>query len=106
VTTFAHEIQHFIQWGYSPEKWKKCLPGFPETRRWDIATERDALIASKRVAIKVIAPDTVAEYAQTKIEKGTDEEYWSLFKSVSPTERYDWVKETERLVGLNESQAP
>ncbi|HEY3975387.1 MAG TPA: hypothetical protein VGM18_20475 [Candidatus Sulfotelmatobacter sp.] len=105
VMTFAHELQHFVQWGHSPESWKQCLHGFPGTGRWDVPTERDALIASRRITIKVIAPDAVAAYAQMKIDKGADTAYWSLFQSISPFEQYDWVGETERLTTQNRSQA-
>jgi hypothetical protein len=99
VMAFAHELQHFVQWAGSPKTYtqSKRLSLPVGAGAWDLPHERDAIIASKRVAMDVIGADEVADYTQRQINDGTNSNYWVFFQSLSPSEQYDWVKETEVL---------
>ncbi len=108
VITFAHELQHFLQWAISPKVWKvgSILYGnlrtFEPTRQWktwDVPTEREAMIVSKRVAEKVLGVQQVKGFSETRVlADRRDKEEWQVFGSLSSSEEYRLLDETIPLV--------
>ena len=112
VLTYAHELQHFVQYGTLPRLhhvngilyWNlKSVE--PTAIATDVPNERDANIVSKRVAEIVCGSDAVQEFANTQINKMMqlageyrERDRWIFFRDVSSTAPYDWVSDTLRLV--------
>ena len=67
VMTFAHELQHFVQYGFSRDVWaasellKPLLPAF------EIPIEREARIVSKCIAEDLCSPEAVKQYIDRRI---------------------------------------
>jgi glycogen debranching enzyme len=103
VVTLAHELQHFIQYGYTRKVWRantliyNILHDGPPTtiKAWDIPYERDTMRVSKRVAGRVLGEDIVKAYAEAQIAAGNDPEKWKFFLSVSCAAPFDLLTETK-----------
>jgi hypothetical protein len=76
VTTYAHELQHFVQYRQTPKLlagnnilWKKMKPLEPTAIATDVPSEREANIVSKQVAEKVCGVDAVRTFAEEQIRR-------------------------------------
>lgn len=121
VITFAHELQHFVQYGCSYKALVANtllyghLPKFDPVhglQAWDIPHEREAMIVSKRVAEATIGRDAVIGHASSQIAAASDAGYWQCFQSLSSASPFDLLAETKKLVeqyrrqlrGLNQKE--
>ncbi len=121
VITFAHELEHFVQYGTAYKVWVsntllyKHLPTFEPTttaKAWDIPHEQDAMIVSKRVAGVVVGTDVVSAYAASRIADNDDVLYWKYFEGLPSagsfgllTETIPWVdRYRPQLIGLRQSE--
>lgn len=107
--TFAHELQHFAQYGFKRRLWAvgRLLPRLPKEAiaalglNWpDIPHEREARIFAKRVAVKICGSDAVQEYIHRRInEKVTPEdvEDWRFSLDLDPSLPYNLQSETKRV---------
>ncbi len=103
VITFAHELQHFIQYGYAWKVWRAntliyniLRDGPPTTiKAWDIPYEKDTMMVSKRVAGQVLGETRVSEYANAQIMTGNDGEKWRFFLRISNSTPFDLLTETK-----------
>jgi hypothetical protein len=84
--TFAHELQHFMQYGSNHEAYQSghdLQSRFREDGRsafpWDFPHEREAQIVSKKVAEVVLGKDEVRRYAEQQIELKRDPLKWEFF---------------------------
>ncbi|HXX43221.1 MAG TPA: hypothetical protein VEJ38_00735 [Candidatus Acidoferrales bacterium] len=107
VITFAHELQHFAQCGHMWKVWRAnsliqaTLRDGPPTslKSWDIPYEIDAMLASKRVAEKVLGGTAVKAHALAQIQLGGTKEEWEFFDRLSQRpfdlleESKPWVEE-------------
>jgi hypothetical protein len=113
VTTYAHELQHFVQYRQMPKllvvnqvlrKHLKQLE--PTAIATDVPSEREANIVSKRVAEKVCGVDAVRKFAEEQIramrEVGAIEEAdrWIFFQNVGPSTDFNLLEETIKLVEI------
>jgi|SRR5580700_4214002 hypothetical protein len=111
VMTYAHELQHFVQYGYTPGLSKvnsvlyQNLKVYePSTIATDIPHEREANIVSRRIAERMFGADAVREYAEPQIqfmERGGDTEQrarWVFFRDVPSATVYNLLQETIPLV--------
>ncbi len=107
VTTYAHELQHFIQHGQTPmlARVNNVLYNGvgrldATARAIDIPKERDANIVSKRVAEAVCGADAVRRFAEERvrymIQQGELNEAvrWEFFRDVPTSVHYDLLQET------------
>jgi hypothetical protein len=111
VTTYAHELQHFVQHGHTPSLSAVNSVLYQNLKRFesnaiaiDIPHEREANIVSKRVAEAIFGVDTVREYAEWQIqfmERAGDAEQkarWIFFRQVPSSTVCDLLQETLPLV--------
>src|ERR1035437_2702780 len=115
VTTYAHELQHFIRDAAMPrlmdvdEVLRRYLKEEPSTIATDIPSEREANIVSKRVAEIVCGVEDVRRFAEERIavmEKAGEQDEdarkerdrWIFFREVPSSTKYDYVADTVRLV--------
>jgi hypothetical protein len=111
VTTYAHELQHFVQHGYTPKLsevnsvlYQNLKQFEPNTIAIDIPNEREANIVSKRVAELVCGVVAVREYAEAQVlfmeQAGETEQKnrWIFFRDVQPSIAYNLLQETLPLV--------
>jgi hypothetical protein len=103
VITFAHELEHFVQYATLYKVWVantilyQYLPSFEPTttaKAWNIPHEQDAMIVSKRVAETVIGTDAVCAHVAARIAAKDDESYWRYFRGLSSQASFDLVAET------------
>jgi hypothetical protein len=117
VTTYAHELQHFLQYGHAPRLYSvNCdllcnLKTFePMAITTDVPHEREANIVSKRVAEAVCGANAVRAFAEEQIQfmEGAGEpeqrERWVFFRDVSSSNNYDLVDATVALVEKHKTQ--
>jgi hypothetical protein len=97
--TFAHELQHFMQYGFSRKVWqashdlrKIVSGGCP----WDFPDERDAMIVSRTTAEKVCGKNEVHRYADQQIELNRNPQKWEVFLGLG--EPFNLLQETMPLV--------
>jgi hypothetical protein len=107
VITFAHELQHVMQYGNANKVLAannllfQHLPEIDPTsglRAWDIPHEHDAMLVSKRIGEAVLGKDAVLEHANSQIAAGCDAGYWECFLVLSTSATFDLLKETDSLV--------
>jgi len=107
VITFAHELQHFVQYGNADKVFAAnallcChLRNFDQANKfeaWDIPYEQDAMIVSKRVAEAVIGPEAVRQHVDLQISAATAVLYWRYFQRLSSSTPFDLLAETIPLV--------
>jgi len=112
--TFAHELQHYVQWAASPRLWAAgtlasqllgAIP-LPEIRGWGIASwcdvphEREARLIAKRTVEALFGVDEVEKYIDFRIgERVTeqDSDDWKCVKGLDTSTPYDLAKETKLL---------
>ncbi|MBZ5509578.1 MAG: hypothetical protein LAN70_00255 [Acidobacteriia bacterium] len=108
---FAHELQHFMQYGQSRLAYKvNCIlfGNVGEFDRgamaWDIPYERDAMIASKRVIEAEFGTPAVQQSVEKQIADTnangnfSKKEVWNFLNTLSSAADYDWREETCRLI--------
>jgi hypothetical protein len=100
VMTFAHELQHFSQFGYHPSLWAEntLLRNLPGLNTSDIPIEREARIIAKRVAEELCGADIVHQYILRKIaDCVTTEDFddWQWIERLDSSTSYDLARETE-----------
>lgn len=99
VMTFAHELQHFSQFGHNRHLWaaNTLLQNLPGIETSEIPIEREARIVAKHVAERLCGADQVHEYILRKIADSTrpeDINDWGWIRGNSSTS-YDLKRETE-----------
>ncbi len=121
IITFAHELQHFVQYGQAQKVFAanvllyhhmRAFDPTSELEAWDIPHERDAMTVSKRVADAVIGPEAVSVYARSQIDAEIDPHYWEYFQGLSSSLQIDLLRETRplvekyrpKLLGLNQTR--
>jgi hypothetical protein len=99
--TFAHELQHFMQYGYNYKVWRAhpflqaaAIPKLVNPKAWNFPLEHEAILVSKRVSVEVMGKSTVDQYAEDRISNGEDPEKWRFFLDLDPCEKYDLLEET------------
>jgi hypothetical protein len=107
--TFAHELQHFVQYGFSRTLLAegRLIPRLPrevfdiEKINWpDIPHEREARIVAKRVGVKLCGADAVKRYIDRKIDENltaSDVDDWHFSQQLDPSIPYDLSSETKRV---------
>jgi hypothetical protein len=107
--TFAHELQHFVQYGFSRQLLAegRLIPRLPrevfdaEKINWhDIPHEREARIVAKRVGEKLCGADAVKQYIDRRIIENVtanDVEDWRFSQQLDPSVPYDLSSETKRI---------
>jgi hypothetical protein len=113
VLIFAHELQHFVQWGKYPAISEanslllRNLTSFdPETtlKLWDIPYNREAMIISKRVAEKVFGKEAVTEFmgqqvmGAVKSKNWQKKQSWEFYRDLAPETDYNLIDETDKFV--------
>ena len=112
VLTYAHELQHFMQHGYTPKLSKVNFVLYKNLKLYeqdaiatDIPNEREANIVSKRIAEKICGIATVQAYVEKQIlfmgarsetQINETDRYFSCDVPLSTD--YDLTQETLRLV--------
>lgn len=107
VTAYAHELQHFVQYGRTAKLWDvnrklyNSLGTFePKMIPSEIPCERDADITSKRVAEQVCGIDATNQFAERQIRcmesVGAKEQKarWAFFRDVPSSTHYDLLQQT------------
>jgi hypothetical protein len=110
IITFAHELQHFLQYGNEPRLWvadalmtelarNKYISGF---NNWqDFPSEHEAILVSKRVATRMCGEEAVRLYADSQITSATDnnEKYrWEFFQKLSLSTTFHFAAVVNALV--------
>jgi hypothetical protein len=107
--TFAHELQHFVQYGFNRKLWAegRLIPRLPrevfeiEGINWpDIPHEREARIVAKRVGVRLCGADAVRQYIDRRISENVtanDVEDWRFSQHLDPSIPYDLSNETKRI---------
>lgn len=72
VMTFAHELQHFVQYGFNRTLWAESKLFWGLLPAYEIPTEREARVVAKCIAEKLCDPEGVKRYIARKIK---DAEY-------------------------------
>jgi hypothetical protein len=124
VATFAHELQHFMQYGYSRKVWAANLILYWKVRDFgnydltviDIPYEREANLISKRVAEAVCGADTTKAFAEEQLQRYTslakhgdqaaagEVTRWEFFRDVASLTQYNLLEATIPLVEMFKSQ--
>jgi hypothetical protein len=107
--TFAHELQHFIQYGFNRKLWAegRLITFLPkevidiEGLNWpDIPHEREARIRAKRIGVELYGADAVNQYINRRISENVnaqDVEDWRFSQNLDPSIPYDLAIETKRI---------
>jgi hypothetical protein len=118
ASTFAHELQHFMQYGYSRKVWAANTILYQRIRAYgnttatviDIPHERDANIVSKRVAEAVCGTEAVKLFAEGRIRQfksiamqghesaEAEKARWEFFRDVPSSTQFDVLAATIPLV--------
>jgi len=67
VMTFAHELQHFVQYGFSRGVWAASEVFRPHLPAFEIPIEREARIVAKCTAEDLCSPEAVKHYVAERI---------------------------------------
>lgn len=109
--TFAHELQHFLQYANERQLWAaNALLARDSTlfeRPWEIPSEREARIVSKRVAEDLHGAESIRQHAVAKLNDsttGVDMGDWRFFRDIVTADAYDLSNETKRLVQQHKSE--
>jgi hypothetical protein len=98
--TFAHELQHFMQYGFSRKVWQanhdlqQIIEGFP----WYFPDERDALTVSRSKIEEICGKDRVRGYAEQQIGLKRHPEKWGFFLGSETEKPFDFLQATILLV--------
>ena len=119
VIVFAHEMQHFIQRGFTPKISKanalllwNLIKFDPTTelKPWELPNNREAMIIAIRVAEVVCGKKAVKDFVKAQIEDGRSSQniskahLWEWANTLKPSISYDVLKETDQLVQQYRSQ--
>lgn len=101
--TFAHELQHLMQYlnhykAWRAYGWLETVTRSENSVPWFFPTEYEAQLVSKRVAEAVLGLDEVARYTSERIEAGDDPHKWQFFQELDVSQHYDFVDQTRRMV--------
>ena len=107
VTAYAHELQHFVQYGRTPRLWEvnrnlyHSLGGFDRNViPSEIPIERDADIMAKQVTEKVCGVEATNQFAERQIQSmencgdSVQKARWVFFRNVPSTTQYNLLQET------------
>ncbi len=100
VITFAHELQHFRQYGSNYKVWraeglcKQVYSGEP-LAPWRFPSEFEAQLVSKRIAKIIFGDKIVTGYAKQKIEEESDPEKWKFFQGLDSEVSFDLLERTQ-----------
>lgn len=107
ITAYAHELQHFVQYGRTPKLWDvnrnlyNRIGAFePNMIPSEIPSERDADIAAKRVAEQVCSVEETNQFAERQIQlmencgAAAQKARWVFFQNVPSSTNYDLLEET------------
>jgi len=107
VTAYAHELQHFVQYGRTPKLWDvnrnlyHSIGAFePNFIPSEIPTERDADIMAKRVAEKVCGVEATNQFAEKQIQlmenagAAVQRARWVFLRDCPSSKNYDLLQET------------
>lgn len=107
VTAYAHELQHFVQYGRTPRLAEVNRNLYFSIGKLDrnvipseIPNERDADITAKRVAEKVCGVEATNQFAEGQIQSmencgdAVQKARWVFFRNVPSTTLYDLLQET------------
>jgi hypothetical protein len=107
VTAYAHELQHFVQYGRTPKLWDvnrnlyHSIGAFePNMIPSEIPSERDADITAKRIAEQVCGVEATNQFAEQQIQSmencgaSVQKARWVFFRNVPSATHYDLVRET------------
>jgi Zn-dependent peptidase ImmA (M78 family) len=112
VMTLAHELQHFVQYGFHRELHKRNFEFCGRLPAYEIPTEKEARITAKRIAEKLCGMEQVAHYIARKISdadsrgaleadeiKQWEDEAkdWRFIQKLDSSISYDLEIETERV---------
>ncbi len=98
--TFAHELQHFVQYGFSRKVWQanhdlqQIIRGFP----WYFPDERDALTVSRGKVEDICGKVEVRTYAEQQIELKRYPDKWEFFLGSETEKPFDLLQATISLV--------
>ena len=108
---YAHELQHFAQYGRTPRLWAVNSVLYENLKRLepastviDIPTEREANIISKRVAEKICGVEAVGRFAEERVrfmdECGNHEDMdrWIFFRDIPSSTPFNLLDATLLLV--------
>jgi hypothetical protein len=107
--TFAHELQHFIQYGYDRQIWAEnfLLPRLPREvidftgLTWfDIPIEREARATALHIAQKLYGVERVRVYIDRRINTNVtarDVEDWRLIQQMDPLAPYNITEATKEV---------
>lgn len=100
IMTFAHELQHFVQFGHHRNLWaaNRLLMSLPGINIREIPFEREARIVAKRVAEELCGTDMVHQYILRKIaDRVTCEDVndWQWIEQLDSSASYNLARETE-----------
>jgi hypothetical protein len=111
IMTFAHELQHFVQFGFSRELWAvgRLIPHLPKEvfeptglgMNWsDIPHEREARIVAKQVGIQLCGEEVIRRYIDRRIDDRVtirDVEDWQFIQQLDPSTPYALPDETKKV---------
>ena len=120
VMTFAHELQHCLQYVHHRKLWaeSRLIPLLPKTIQgaerlnWpDVPHEREARIVAKRVAVCICGAEAVKRYIERKLAESQNQmgfgdlgdsirrevEDWRFIRDLDPCTPYDPSGETSRI---------
>ena len=109
VIVFAHELQHFVQWGFARKVSQAStllywnLAQFdPNTdlKPWQLPNNVDAMIVAMRVAETVCGTEAVRAFVDKQVAEGKVE------KNISKTELWTWVRTLSPVCLLYTSPSP
>jgi len=119
TSTLAHELEHIAQHCQSHSMMRAnnllydnviIMSGGSDFTVFDIPTERDANIVSKRVAETICGPEAVMRFTDERIQyfaqlarsgddaAGRERTRWEGFRNISPEAGYDWIEATKVLI--------
>ena len=111
VSTYAHELQHFVQHGFTPKLSKvnsilyynlKTVKA--DATAIDVPHEREANIVSKRITERICGSGALEKFVaeQLKIMEqcgdGEQKTRWLFYRDVPSSTPYDLAEETVKLV--------
>ena len=110
--TFAHELQHFLQYTYAKPLWviNKLLMGLRNEEFkawWDFPVEVEARITAKKVAVCLFGAEPVREYTQEKIKAhitDNDVKDWEFVQGIVTSLPYKLTEGTKPLVQRHRRQ--
>jgi hypothetical protein len=102
--TFAHELQHFMQYGRHYQEWlansslvEVASPEMLDPKPWDFPCEHEAQLVSKRVAEAILGSEEVGRYASEEIRSGNDPQKWTFFQGLDTSQEYDFAENTRQM---------